>query len=122
MWVLADAERPCSVAELVEATPGVAQSSVYRNLRVLEAVGVVAPVASRDDVVRWELDESLTHRHHHHLLCRACGLVLTFEPAADLEATVVEGLALVAQSHDFEADGHRLDLVGRCRECRVSAR
>lgn len=115
VWGLADADRPRSVSELLENHAGVPQSSVYRNLRVLERVGVVVSVATGDSI-RWELDESLTHRHHHCLLCRECGVVATYEPSADLEAGVRSALSLVAASHGFDADGHRLDLVGRCRD------
>jgi Fur family ferric uptake transcriptional regulator len=115
---LADAPHPLTVSELREAIPGLAQSSAYRNLAALAAVRIVARVSSTsEEPDRWELSEDITQRHHHHLLCTACGLVLDYEPSPRLEGAVRNGLAAVARAHRFTADGHRLDVLGRCERC-----
>lgn len=59
--------RPATIPELLELRPKLTQSSVYRNLAMLEEVGVVQKVVSSDDRARYELAEDLMG-HHHHLI------------------------------------------------------
>jgi Fe2+ or Zn2+ uptake regulation protein len=114
---LARADRPQSVADLVTAVPELAVSSAYRNLGVLADAGAVTRVATDDDAARFELAEAVTERHHHHLVCTQCGLVLDYEPPAALELEVEAGLHEVARDSGFVPESHRLDLFGRCAEC-----
>jgi Fe2+ or Zn2+ uptake regulation protein len=114
---LARADRPQSVADLVTAVPELAVSSAYRNLGVLADAGAVTRVATDDDAARFELAEAITERHHHHLVCTQCGLVLDYDPPAGLESQLESGLDEVAQACGFVAESHRLDLFGRCAEC-----
>jgi Fur family transcriptional regulator, ferric uptake regulator len=114
---LAGTDRPLSVADLIDAVPDLAMSSAYRNLGVLSEAGAVARVATDDDAARYELAEEITERHHHHLVCTGCGLVLDYEPPAELERRVAADLEDVARSRGFVAETHRLDLFGRCADC-----
>ena len=114
---LAAADRPQSVADLVVAVPELAVSSAYRNLGVLADAGAVTRVATDDDAARYELAEAVTERHHHHLVCTGCGLVLDYDPPAALERQVASKLDEVARSRGFVPEGHRIDLLGRCAEC-----
>jgi Fur family ferric uptake transcriptional regulator len=114
---LAGAERPLSVADLIALVPDLAMSSAYRNLVVLAEAGAVDRVATDDDAARYELAEAITDRHHHHLVCTGCGLVLDYEPPVDLERRVAADLTGVARAAGFTAESHRLDLFGRCAEC-----
>ena len=93
-----------------------AQSSVYRNLVVLEDAGVVRRIVTNDEFSRYELAEDLTG-HHHHLICSKCGAVDDFTVSAALEAEIEKVLKRVAKRHEFTIDGHRLDLIGACSEC-----
>ena len=74
---LAAADRPMSIPEVLDACHGLAQSSAYRNLAVLERAGIVRRVVTRDEFARYELAEDLTE-HHHHLVCDTCGSVEDF--------------------------------------------
>lgn len=114
---LARADRPRSVADLVAAVPELAVSSAYRNLGVLVDAGAVDRVATDDDAARFELAEAITERHHHHLVCTQCGLVLDYDPPDGLESELAAGLDEVARASGFVAESHRLDLFGRCAEC-----
>lgn len=114
---LVAAAAPLSVPELLEAATGVAQSSAYRNLAVLERAGVVHRISTGGDWGRYELDEDLTAHHHHHLICNVCGTVVDFTVSDDLEREVDEALHRAARAHGFLVDHHRLDLVGSCRDC-----
>jgi Fur family ferric uptake transcriptional regulator len=115
--LLAAADAPLSLPQLLERAPDLAQSSAYRNLVVLERAGVVHRIVTADDFARYELAEDLTG-HHHHLICTQCGEVRDFTMSGRLEAELDRALADVAAEHGFAADHHRLDLVGRCASCR----
>src|SRR3954451_13944434 len=56
---LTAAPRPLTIPEILDDRPGLAQSSVYRNLVVLEDAGVVHRVVGADEFARWELAEDL---------------------------------------------------------------
>jgi Fe2+ or Zn2+ uptake regulation protein len=114
--LLAGAEAPLTIPEILERRSDLAQSSVYRNLGVLERAGVVQKIVTTDEWARYELSEDLTE-HHHHLICSSCGAVRDFTVSARLEEAIDEALAAVAADAGFRIDHHRLDLVGRCPAC-----
>jgi len=93
-----------------------AQSSLYRNLVVLENVGVVQRVFSTDDVARYELNEDILG-HHHHLVCSKCGDIRDVKIPESLEANLDKTLLTIAKRSGFRLDQHRLDLIGRCGKC-----
>jgi Fe2+ or Zn2+ uptake regulation protein len=107
---------PRTIPELQGAGAGRAQSSLYRNLSVLEEAGVVHRVPTVDGVARYELSEDLTD-HHHHLVCRQCGTVEDFAAPAAVERAVDRAMQEAAAS-GFSVESHRLDLVGLCARCR----
>jgi Fe2+ or Zn2+ uptake regulation protein len=114
---LAHADGPVTVDAIREVTPSIPLSSTYRNLAVLERVGVVEKVHTADDHTRFELAQALTHHHHHHLVCTSCGAVEDFTLPDGAEGSLISGLAEVAHDRGFEATDHRLDLVGLCPSC-----
>jgi len=115
--LLAAADRPLTVAEVLDRAEGLTQSSVYRNLGLLEQAGVVHRVVTEDEFARFELAEDLTGHHHHHLVCSSCGRVDDFTLPADLESSLDDALASAAAAAGFAVRQHRLDLVGTCRRC-----
>jgi len=114
---LAHAEKPLSIPEILSAGPGLAQSSVYRNLAVLERAGAVTRVVTTDEWARFELSEALTG-HHHHLVCSRCGAVDDVRIPDDIESDLDRALEILAQRAGFQLQHHRLDLVGVCSACR----
>jgi len=108
---------PATIAELLRTEEQLAQSSTYRNLVVLEEVGVVHRIVTSDDHARFELTEEITGQHHHHLICERCGVILdvTLDPA--VETALEHSLARAAGAHRFRGIHHRVDLVGVCRNC-----
>ena len=115
---LTASERPVTIPQLLEQGDGLAQSSVYRNLAVLERAAVVHRIVTADDFARYELAEDLTEHHHHHLICGRCGDVADFTLPGALEAELDAAAAKVARKTGFEVDRHQLDLVGTCPACR----
>ena len=113
---LAAAPRPLTIPEVLDRGPGLAQSSVYRNLVVLEEAGIVHRVIGADEFARWELAEDLTG-HHHHLICASCGVVEDIPASAGLERSVAAAAAEVTRATGFRTQRHRVDLVGLCARC-----
>lgn len=114
---LRSAGGPMTIPQILDASADLAQSSVYRNLAILEDVGAVTRIVTHDDFARFELAEDLTG-HHHHLICSTCGEVSDFALQPRVEAQLERALRGVAADAGFAVEGHRLDLVGRCTTCR----
>ncbi|MEZ5244146.1 MAG: Fur family transcriptional regulator [Acidimicrobiales bacterium] len=107
---------PMTIAQIVAADESLPQSTVYRNLTILEEVGAVTRIVTSDDFSRYELAEHLTE-HHHHLICSRCGDVADFSLDPRTETTLDKALQRAARRAGFDADTHRLDLVGTCAAC-----
>ncbi|MBW3658593.1 MAG: transcriptional repressor [Actinobacteria bacterium] len=114
--VLAGAGRPLAIPELRAAGVDQSQSSVYRNLAILEQCGVVRRLASSDDTARFELAEDLTG-HHHHLVCSDCGTIEDIALSPAVESALAAAVDEARSRHDFSADAHRFELVGSCADC-----
>jgi Fur family transcriptional regulator, ferric uptake regulator len=113
---LRSAGKPLSMPEILSARADLAQSSVYRNLVVLEQAGVVHRIVTAGDYARYELVDDLTE-HHHHLICSSCGAVEDFEVPPRLDRSVRSAMHDVAEQRGFVVRSHRLDVVGLCRAC-----
>ena len=114
--VLQAGDGPLTITQILGHDSSLAQSSVYRNLTILEEVGAVARIVTRDDFARYELAEHLTE-HHHHLICSACGDVTDFALDDQTESEIDRALDVIAGRGGFTAETHRLDLLGVCAGC-----
>ncbi|HVM08476.1 MAG TPA: transcriptional repressor [Acidimicrobiales bacterium] len=114
---LTRAGRPMTLPDLLRLDHELAQSSAYRNLAVLEEVGVVARIVTSGDHASFELAEDLTE-HHHHIVCSSCGEVSDFALSPSLEAELEKVLETAARKAKYAVEQHRLDLIGRCSACR----
>jgi Fe2+ or Zn2+ uptake regulation protein len=114
--VLLGAGRPLTIPEVLARSPGVPQSSAYRNLTVLVDVGAARRVTGAGEHGRFELAEDITG-HHHHAICTTCGTVIDIHGAPRLERAL-EAAALAAGSElGFVVSGHTIDLLGTCGSC-----
>jgi Fe2+ or Zn2+ uptake regulation protein len=115
---LSAAGRPVTIPEILEMPGGrgLAQSSVYRNLLVLEQAGLVHRIVTDGEFARYELAEDLTE-HHHHLICANCGMVEDVPAGAGLEQSVDAAANQIARKTGFRTQRHRVDLVGLCARC-----
>lgn len=112
------ADGPRSAAELHEDLHrDVPLSSLYRTLSVLESARVLDREHAADGIARYELTEAVTGRHHHHLVCTACGSVVDVTIPADLEQKVAGIITEFGGRAGFAATGHRIDIEGRCPAC-----
>jgi Fe2+ or Zn2+ uptake regulation protein len=117
---LVGAAVPLTLPDLLERSPGLAQSSAYRNLSVLEEAGVVRRLVHGNDHAHYELAEDLTE-HHHHLVCERCGLVRDITLDASLERALDAAFAGAAEEAGFQVRHHAIDLYGWCADCRAAA-
>lgn len=115
--LLHDLDRPRTTQELLDADPAMSQSSLYRNLAVLEQADVVRRLTGSDDAARFELAENVTGDHHHHLVCSRCGKIEDIEVAAGIEDAMHEAIDHAADERGFDTEFHRLELLGTCAGC-----
>ena len=112
-------DRPLAVNEVVEASEGtLPTSSVYRNLGVLTAAGVVSRCNFDEGFVRYELDQTLTS-HHHHLVCSSCRRVVDVadDELAEVEDALDAAARTLRRRHGFVVRTHAVDLIGECADC-----
>lgn len=114
---LQEADGPVTIPMILQRQPTLAQSSVYRNLAVLEHAGLVSKISMGDEHAHYELGEEITHHHHHHTVCTSCGKVRDVTLSAAAERSLDKALHEAAAGAGFELQRHRLDLLGRCAEC-----
>jgi Fur family ferric uptake transcriptional regulator len=87
-------------------------STVYRAVQALVDDGEL-------DTIRTDNGEAIyrrcSARHHHHLVCRSCGLTV------EVEGPTVERWAdRVAGEHGFVDVKHTLEIFGTCADCHRS--
>ena len=114
--ILDEAGRPLTIPEILRRGRRLPQSSVYRNLAVLEQAGVVRRVVTSEEHARFELAEDLSE-HHHHLICASCGRVEDFVTPPRIERMLDRAMNEVTDETGFAPTHHRLDLVGLCTRC-----
>ena len=89
---------------------GIGLTTVYRTLQNLADAGEV-------DVLRTGSGEAVYRRcttadHHHHLVCRSCGLTV------EIDGPAVETWAQrVAEQHGFSELSHTAEIFGLCSSC-----
>ena len=85
-------------------------ATVYRTLIDLAQSGEADSLQSKEGEV---LYRACSTAHHHHLICRDCGLTLELE-AKNLEKWADE----VAADNGFSDPSHTIDIFGVCSDCR----
>lgn len=114
--LLGDAGRPVTIPELIELGAAQSQSSIYRNLAILEQAGAVRRLSSSDDTGRFELAEELSE-HHHHLVCTDCGHIEDIVLPDHIEDALHEAVSGAQTAGSFRVDTHHLELIGTCGDC-----
>jgi Fe2+ or Zn2+ uptake regulation protein len=121
LGVLAAADRPLTLPEILERDDGLTQSSAYPNLAEPDELGVVDRVVTTGDHSRFELAADITDHHHHHLVCERCGRVEDVELDPDVERLLDAEGERIGDAVGFSVDAHRLDLLGTCGSCAGAA-
>lgn len=98
------------LAEARAHSEAINASTVYRNLEVLEELGLVRHAHLTDRAPTYH---SVGGHEHFHLVCRGCGEVLSVGPS--LLAPLLEQLDA---EFGFVPDVGHLTVFGSCRSCR----
>jgi len=114
--VLREAGKPLTNNQIIASDKSLVQSSVYRNLTVLEEAGAVTRIATNHEFARFELAEHITE-HHHHIICNSCGDINDFSLPPNIEKSLGLSLQKAAKETSFDIDNHRLDVLGTCTSC-----
>ena len=116
METLGGASDPLTINDLQRAAKGVALSSLYRNLAILEECAVVSRIMTSNGSAIFELSE--THsEHHHHLVCAKCGVVRDIVIPESIEHGLDQQLVKLARKEGFSFQHHQLDVIGLCGKC-----
>jgi Fur family ferric uptake transcriptional regulator len=88
-------------------------STVYRHLQSLVEQGVVDVIHTPDGEATYRFcGDATSGRHHHHLVCRACGRT------EEIEGRAIERWAgEVAERFGYADVDHTVELFGRCPDC-----
>jgi Fur family ferric uptake transcriptional regulator len=100
--------------EVRESGDKIGLSTIYRTLQAMADAGEVDAVRTDDGEIRYR---KCGPRHHHHLVCRSCGLTV------ELDGPGVERWAAKsADEHGFTDVTHVVELFGLCASCSSAAR
>lgn len=99
------------LTEVRKESQAVNASTIYRNLEVLEELGLVRHAHISD---RTPTYHSTSLPSHVHLVCRGCQAIVDAEPSEfdPLADTLLD-------RHGFEADIGHLTVFGLCANCRA---
>lgn len=101
-------------AELRDGGSSIGLATVYRALASLAGDGEADSLQSPEGENLYRACESTGH--HHHLICRNCGLTV------EIEANEVEAWASkIASTHGFTQARHVVDIFGLCENCSRAA-
>ncbi|MDQ6612749.1 MAG: transcriptional repressor [Gemmatimonadota bacterium] len=97
--------------ELSKQGTAAGTATVYRTLEVLVRSGLVVERDFGEGFKRFEAARDVPH--HEHLLCTTCGKVTEFRDERLERMTTV-----LAETHGFARQRHRLVIYGQCNDCR----
>ena len=89
-------------------------ATVYRNLELLEMLGIIHRFDYGDGQNRYEIRMREGEEHyHHHLICKQCGFIDEFD--SDLLEAIEKR---IAEETGFDVTDHCLRFFGLCTKCR----
>ena len=94
--------------------PDTGLATVYRTLELFSDLDILKKMDFGDGRSRYEINEVDTPHHHHHLICRTCGIVKEFED--DLLETLE---TVISRKSRFQIVDHEVKFFGYCQECQA---
>lgn len=104
-----------TAVDLMENLPEMNKSTVYRNIKKLLKSGEIKEIATKEETASYEL---VDNKHHHHVVCKICGIVKSYKPPYTFELQVKALEQVLSRTKKFEIDEHNLDFYGVCEKCR----
>lgn len=106
--VLEKSKLPIDAATLISKLK-VNKTTVYRQLDKLLSEDKVIEVELGDGKKRYE---TKSHGHHHHVVCKKCGLI------EDLEFDESLFFSKLYNKTNFKIENHNLEFFGLCIKCK----
>jgi Fur family ferric uptake transcriptional regulator len=100
------------VAEARARRLGIGRATIFRALDLLLELGVLERLDLPSGEHAYVRCEPI---HHHHVVCSGCGRAAEIDDAG-LRAVV----DTIAERTGYEIESHRLELFGRCPDCRAA--
>lgn len=95
-------------------------ATVYRTLDLLSNLGVINKFDFGDGRARYELIKGPKAKHHHHLICKQCGMIINYTDYLDEEIGMINKVeAMLEKKHAFKITNHNLHFYGICKNCRL---
>ncbi|MDO7788755.1 Fur family transcriptional regulator [Desulforamulus aquiferis] len=93
--------------QIAEKFPSMSLDTVYRNLSVMQQLGILTELNFGERKNLFEINSS---QHHHHLVCTKCGVSeeIDFCPLEFLDADKVK---------NFKVKKHSFEIFGICANC-----
>ncbi len=84
-------------------------STVYRNIEILEEIGIIHRIFTGEGCGCYKLNEE--KEHHHHFICKNCGKteVIDFCPLKEMEEQL--------EKKNFVPTEHSFEIFGYCDKC-----
>ncbi len=94
--------------EIRKKMPNISKGTVYRNLKVLQEMGLTSELNLNGTVSRFEVKQD----SHYHFRCERCGRVFDVDEPVDKELD-----RRVALRTGLKISHHQLEFRGLCRDC-----
>lgn len=91
-------------------TAGVSKASIYRTIPLLIEAGLLMEVYLEDGHMHYE--HVYGREQHSHLRCVVCRKIFEFN-----DSMLAEIEKKVAVMHNFQTEGHKFEIWGRCADC-----
>jgi Fur family ferric uptake transcriptional regulator len=99
-----EGRRNAFTVEEIQHVAGTSPATTYRTIELLRRAGSIHALPGAHYV-------RCATRHHHHLVCTACGSV------EDTELCAAPPDEELRRRHGFRAATHEVDIYGLCRRC-----
>lgn len=93
--------------EIVKVFPNMSLDTVYRNLSIMQKLGILTELNFGERKSLFEINNS---QHHHHLICTKCGVSqeINFCPLEFLDSQITD---------NFKIQRHCFEIFGLCANC-----
>lgn len=98
---------------ITEHGEDVGLATVYRTLQLFADDGEVDCLRDSDGEMLYR--KCVREAHHHHLICRRCGMTKELE-----DLTIEQWADAVAAKHGFSSVSHTFEVYGVCADCQAA--
>ena len=96
--------------EVRKEVPNISKGTVYRNLKVLQEMGLVSELSLNGSLSRFEAKRE----SHYHFRCERCGRVFDLDEPINNELN-----KRIAKKTGFQVTYHQMEFRGFCKDCQL---